>query len=205
MHPQPSSASTRRPSIRRSSRRCQSVIGSAKGVTGRGLLASLALVLYVLESVAPRPLPWMKLGLGNVAVLLALVVFGAASAAAVCLVKLGIGGLVSGGFAGPAFAIGAGAGMGSLAAMAIAHRMTPGLFSPVGLSILGAVAHQLCQICLAFFYVRHAGLFSLLPIFLATGLLSGTLTGMLAYWALEKLRAVGWQELGGGAETGGRT
>ena len=81
---------------------------SARNVTGLGLLASLALILYILESVAPRPLPWMKLGLGNVAVLLALLVFGAASAAAVCLVKLGIGGLVSGGFAGPAFAIGAG-------------------------------------------------------------------------------------------------
>ena len=178
--------------------------GSARGVTGLGLLASLALILYVLESVAPRPLPWMKLGLGNVAVLMALLVFGAASAGAVFLVKLGIGGLVSGGFASPAFAIGAGAGMGSLAAMAIAQRLTPGLFSPVGLSILGAVVHQLCQPSLAFFYVRHAGLFSLLPIFLVTGLLSGTLTGMLAYWALEKLRALGWHELGAGGDKGGR-
>ena len=57
---------------------------------------------------------------------------------------------------------------------------------------MGAVVHQLCQLCLAFFYVRHAGLFSLLPIFLATGLLSGAITGVLAYWALDKLRALGW-------------
>jgi heptaprenyl diphosphate synthase len=178
-------------------------MNSARRVTGQGLLASLALILYVLESVAPRPLPWMKLGLGNVAVLLALLVFGAASAAAVCLVKLGIGGLLSGGFAGPAFAIGAGAGIGSLAAMAIVHRLTPGLFSPVGLSILGAVVHQLCQLSLAFVYVRHAGLFALLPIFIATGLLSGSLTGLLAYWALDKLRALGWHELRGEARAGG--
>ena len=171
---------------------------SARGVARLGMLASLAVILYVLEFLAPRPLPWMKLGLGNVPVLLALLVFGAWQAAAVCLVKLGIGGLVSGGFASPVFAIGAGAGVASLAAMAVVHRLTPGLFSPVGLSILGAVVHQLCQLCLAFFYVRHAFLFSLLPIFLATGLVSGAITGVLVYWALDKLRALGWHVVVGG-------
>ena len=37
-------------------------MNSARRVTGQGQLASLALILYVLESVAPRPMPKMKLG-----------------------------------------------------------------------------------------------------------------------------------------------
>ena len=41
-----------------------------------GLLASAAVVLFVFESLAPRPLPWMKLGLGNLPVVVALWIFG---------------------------------------------------------------------------------------------------------------------------------
>ena len=159
-----------------------------------GMLSSLALILFVLESLAPRPLPWMKLGLGNVAVLLALLVLGAVPAAAVCAVKLGIGGLVSGGFGSPAFIIGTGAGLVSLATMTAVHRVMPGVFSAVGLSILGAVAHQLSQLTLAAIYIGHQGLFSLLPLFLLTGLVSGALTGALAHWAYHKLCALGWHD-----------
>ena len=39
------------------------------------LVAGTALVLFVIEAAVPRPLPWMKLGLGNGAVLLALMLF----------------------------------------------------------------------------------------------------------------------------------
>ena len=40
------------------------------------LVAGTALVLFVIEAAVPRPLPWMKLGLSNGAVLLALMLFG---------------------------------------------------------------------------------------------------------------------------------
>ena len=71
-----------------------------------GLMASAAIVLFVFESLAPKPLPWMKLGLGNLPVLVSLLSFGSGPALAVSAVKLVVGGLLSGGLAGPAFVIG---------------------------------------------------------------------------------------------------
>lgn len=165
---------------------------SPRDLARLGLLSSAALILFVFENLVPRPLPWMKLGLGNVAVVLALLAYGPAAALAVTLIKLVAGSLVTGGFAGPAFAIGGGAGLASWGAMALVRRCTGRLFSPVGLSIIGAAVHQTAQLGVAWLYLRQAGLFSLLPLSLAGALCSGALIGLLAHWALEKFRANGW-------------
>ena len=167
---------------------------STRDLTRLGLFGSAALVLFVFESLVPRPLPWMKLGLGNLAVLLALLVYGFLAALGVSAIKLLVGGLISGSLGGPAFVIAGGAGMASLAVMAGAFKSKPELFSPVGLSALGALIHQSVQLLLAYLYIGHASLFSLLPIFLATGLSSGIIIGLLVYWTLGKLRAIGWLE-----------
>lgn len=159
-----------------------------------GMLASAALVLAVLENLVPRPLPWMKLGLGNLAVLLALLLYGGRAALAVSLVKLLVGSLITGSLAGPAFTIAGGAGLASLGSMCLVWRAAPRLFSPVGLSILGAVVHQLAQLLLAFLYIRQAGLWGFLPLALATGLISGALIGLMAHWTRRQLRAGGWPE-----------
>ncbi|MFH1567422.1 MAG: Gx transporter family protein [Gemmatimonadota bacterium] len=156
-----------------------------------GLLCSVALALYALEAALPRPLPWMKLGLSNVAVLGALILYGPWGGLAVSAVKVLIGGLLSGSLGGPAFVLAAGAATSSLAAMALPARLAPRLFSPVGLSLLGATAHQLSQLVLAQLYVAHQALHSLLPLFLVTGLFSGVFTGVTALWILRRLAALG--------------
>ena len=154
-------------------------------------MAGVALVLFVFESLVPRPLPWMKLGLGNLAVLLALLAYGVPAALAVSLVKLGVGGLVTGGLGGPAFVLAAGSGIASLLVMGAVHRTAPSVFSPVGLSILGALAHQLTQLALASALYLGRPLAWLLPVFLLSGLASGALIGLLVYWTLQKLHRHG--------------
>ena len=156
-----------------------------------GLLCGVGLALYVLEAAAPRPLPWMKLGLSNVAVLLALVLYGPLAGLAVAASKVLVGGLLSGALAGPASVIGGGATAASLVAMSLPRRWLPGMLSPVGLSLLGAVAHQVSQLVLARVYLAHGGLYALLPLFLVTGLLSGGLTGLVALGALRRLLRMG--------------
>lgn len=161
-----------------------------------GLLASAAIVLFVFEALAPRPLPWMKLGLGNLPVLVSLLSFGSGPALAVSTIKLVVGGLLSGGFAGPAFVIGGGAGLTSWLVMVVVRRLTGRFFSVVGLSIWGALAHQLCQLVLAYGYIGQSGLFALLPLSLFSALLSGGLIGLLAWWTLDQLRKIGWLDRG---------
>jgi heptaprenyl diphosphate synthase len=155
------------------------------------LLAGTALILFVVESAVPRPLPWMKLGLGNGAVLLALLLFGVRQAFAVAAIKILVGGLITGGLAGPAFIISTGAGLASLSIMSLARRCPPQLLSAVGISIIGAVTHQLVQLLLASVYIRHLGVVSLLPLFLLGGLLSGGLIGLVVHWILQGLKRMG--------------
>jgi heptaprenyl diphosphate synthase len=159
----------------------------ARDIARIGLLSSAAVILFVLEGLAPRPLPWMKLGLGNLPVLVALLIHGAGAAFGVSGVKLLLGGLLSGSLGGPAFVIGAGAGWASLLVMAVVRRVAGGMFSPIGLSILGASTHQMAQLFIAQRYVGHIGLLSLLPLSLLSGFLSGGLIGLLAFWICEKM------------------
>ncbi len=160
-------------------------------VARTGMLAGLALILFVVEAQVPRPLPWMKLGLGNIAVVLALLLLGGGAAAAVAVVKIVVGGLLAGSLGGPTFVIGGGAGLTSVALMIVVRSTTPDLFSPVGISILGSLTHQVAQLALAFIYIGTAGIFSLLPLFLLSGLISGFVIGLLVVWVLAKLHATG--------------
>lgn len=158
-------------------------------LTRVALLTAMALILFLVESALPRPLPWMRLGLGNAPVLAALLLFGPGAAIIVALAKVLLGGLLSGGLGGPAFVIGGTAACTSVAAMILVRRLCPGLFSPVGVSLAGALTHQVTQLVVAAGYLGHAGLFNLLPMFLVSGVCSGLLTGLATYYALQRLVA----------------
>ncbi|MEC8645799.1 MAG: Gx transporter family protein [Candidatus Latescibacterota bacterium] len=159
---------------------------STRRLTRIGLLAAAAVVLFVFEGLAPRPLPWMKLGLGNLPVMLALMGYGPLAALAVSVLKLFIGGLLSGSLANPAFFIGAGAGMCSWLVMSAAWALGRSIFSAVGLGIWGAVTHQLAQLALAYIYIGQWGIWTLLPVALLGGLISGILIGLLAHWVHDR-------------------
>ena len=163
---------------------------AVRDIARLGLMSSTAVILFVLEALVPKPLPWMKLGLGNLPVLVALLVYGIGAGLGVSAVKLLVGGLLSGGLGGPAFVIGGSAGLASLFVMAAVRRLSGETFSPVGVSIWGALTHQLVQLLMAALYVGSTGIFSLLPLFILSGLLGGGLIGLLAFWTREKLAQI---------------
>ena len=156
-------------------------------LTRIGLLAAAAVVLFVFEGLAPRPLhPWMKLGLGNLPVMLALMGYGPLAALAVSVLKLFIGGLLSGSLANPAFFIQTGTGMCNWLVMSVARALGKSIFSAVGLGIWGALTHQLAQLALAYIYIGQWGMWTLLPVALLGGLISGILIGLLAHWVHDR-------------------
>lgn len=158
-------------------------------LTRLALLSGVALILFVLEAAAPRPLPWMKLGLGNIAVVMALVLYETRGALGVTTIKILVGSLVTGSFAGPAFVLATGAGFASLLLMSGSRRLAPQRLSLVGLSIVGAVVHQVAQLLLASVYLAHPGLLRLMPLFIVSGMATGGLTGIIAHYALQRLQA----------------
>jgi heptaprenyl diphosphate synthase len=160
---------------------------STRDLARLGLLSSAALVLSLVESAVPAPLPWLRLGLANIPVLVALMGQGVRAALLVAGIKVLVGSLFGGGLLSPVAVMGGAAAMASLVAMASAHRLRPGLFSTVGVSVAGAVAHQATQLWVARVYTGQPAVLSLLPLGLVAGLVSGVFIGLVARWSLERL------------------
>lgn len=165
------------------------VRSGARTMTRLALLSAVGLILFVFEAYIPRPLPWMKLGLGNVATLLGLFWYGIRGAMAVTLVRLFLGPLLLGTLLTPAFLLSAGGGLASLCMMAVVYRYGGSAFSVIGVSVWGALAHNMAQLLLAYVVLIGKGqVVVLMPMLVLSSVVMGVLTGVLAYWVLDRLK-----------------
>ncbi len=154
------------------------------------LLGAVSATLFIFEGLAPRPVPWMKLGLGNIPVVAVLFIYGPLAALIVCCLKLILGGLVGGLVAGPTFVISIGGTCVSWCVMSLCYRIRLVDLSPIGISIWGACAHQVTQLAIAYVFVGQYAIFSLFPIALLTATITGMLIGFLVCWVLGLLNFV---------------
>ncbi|MBF0317603.1 MAG: Gx transporter family protein, partial [Nitrospirae bacterium] len=114
------------------------------------LLAAYAIALHGFERLIPTPVPWMRFGLANIITLLAMLMYGFRAALTVTLIRVTVGSFVIGTFLGPAFILSLSGGGLSVLSMGLVHRVVPGAFSPLGLSLTGAFFHNLGQIVVAY-------------------------------------------------------
>jgi len=158
-----------------------------------GLLIAAGLILFVFETLLPRPLPWFKLGLANLATVLALYRFDGRSALLVTVARVLLGSLIVGTFMTPVFWLAFSAGVGSSLAMAWVRGCRRFSLSAIGVSLIGALVHNSIQLLAAYWLiVHHAQIFRLLPLLLFPALITGPLIGLLALLIVEK-----WQALAG--------
>ena len=157
-------------------------------ITGIPMLAAAGTVIFVFESIIPTPLPWAKLGLSNIAVLLALVFWGFPEALAVSWLRIVVGGLFTGTLLSPAFAFGICGGLIAASVMWLLYKFCRRQFSPIGISISGAAAHSVGQIIAAkILFIRHPGIWHLLPFMIIISVFTGALVGFIAYYILARL------------------
>ena len=153
-----------------------------------GYLAALVLVaLYfsLAESLIPKPFPWMKLGLANLATLIALEKFDRKMAFEVVMLRVVIQGLMLGTLFTPGFFVGMTAGCASTGIMVLLYKFRENL-SLLAISSISAIIHNLTQLVVVYyllfrnieFYSRSILVFVL--IFLSIGCASGIFTGYLA-------------------------
>ena len=159
---------------------------SALDVATYGLLAAVALIFGYVEALFPLPIPvpGVKLGLGNVVVLLALAGFGWRPGLAVMLVKVVASALL---FGNPSvFAYSLAGALASFAAMWGALHVRR--LSLVGVSMVGGVAHMLGQAAVVAAVLAPYVALVYLPVLMVAGLITGLLTG---YVCRMVARAVG--------------
>ncbi|MBN1193709.1 MAG: Gx transporter family protein, partial [Coriobacteriia bacterium] len=147
---------------------------------GSSLLA-LACVIGLVEAWLPGVpfAPWLRLGLANIAVVIALIVSGARTAVVVGLGRIAIVGLATGTLATPVFAISLAGALASLAAMWTSARYLKGL-SPVGWSAAGSAAHVLAQFVAAGMLLGTGSLMVLAPPSVLVAVFLGALVGYLS-------------------------
>jgi heptaprenyl diphosphate synthase len=145
-----------------------------------GLLVAVGLVLQIIEGTIPPilPLPGAKLGLANLATVIALVILGPWEALAVNVLRCLLGGLLRGSFIGLTLSLTA--GTAATLVMAALYVMLPRVISLTGISIAGAVTHNATQLGVAIWLVGFPGLRYYLPYLLLIALPTGFFIGIVA-------------------------
>lgn len=156
-----------------------------------GVLTATAFFLSYLEAILPFSIgiPGVKLGLCHVVVVFALYRLSPWETGALTLVRVVLAALLFGSVASLAYSV-AGAVL-SLAVMLLLHRLRRGerpLFSPMGVSIAGGVAHNVGQIICAACLMQTPGLVWYLPILLVAGAATGAVVGILGGILVARVR-----------------
>ena len=157
----------------------------ASAIAKLGLLTAVAIVLGYFEHILPvTGIPGVKLGLANTVLLYALYLIDVPSAILLMFLKVGLSGLL---FGGPAAMLYSFAGGALSLFIMILARKSKGL-SVVGVSVLGAVSHNVAQMAVACFIVETRAILAYLPILLLAAAVTGTLTGLIARYTFKGLR-----------------
>lgn len=146
------------------------------------MFLAMALVLHVLETAlpAPLPLPGVKLGLSNLMTVLTVLVLGPVSGVALAAFRSVLGSLIVGTFLSVGFFLSLGGALSSALVVALALRWLRPPLSLVGVSILGAVTHNTVQLTLAWaLFIQQGVLFFYLPMLWILALIGGTITGLI--------------------------
>lgn len=150
-----------------------------------GLLTALALVLSYLETLVPLSLavPGVKLGLPNLVVIFALYRLRPGTAALISLLRVALVGLLFGNGMALAYSA-AGAVFSFLVMLGLKQS---GKFGCVGVSVAGAVAHNLAQILTAALLLETGRLAWYFPVLCLSGTVAGVCIGLLAALLVKRI------------------
>lgn len=159
---------------------------TAARITQLALLTAVALLLYAVESMLPTlvPVPGIKLGLANVVTLIAIRRFGAKEAFLTLLARILLSCFFFGQFLSLLYSL-----CGGLLCMLVtwgANKLLAGNALPVT-SILGAMAHSVAQLCVAYFITSVPGVIVYLPFLMISAILTGLFTGLCAHFTVKNL------------------
>ncbi|MDA3939362.1 MAG: Gx transporter family protein [Spirochaetia bacterium] len=143
-------------------------------------LGALCLFFATLEYLFPRPVPFFRLGLANLPILLSIKILPFPYLILLSLLKVIGQGLINGTLASYVVLFSFSGTFLSLMAM-YAARKIPGL-SYIGISIIGAIFSNAAQVTLSILIVFGANARFIIPYFFTLGLLSGTAMGIFANW-----------------------
>ena len=162
--------------------------GRTKKIALGGILTALAMIFSYIESLIPIPLPvpGVKLGIANIAIISVLYLLGSGQALLVNLLRITLTAVLFGNF--NSFLFSMAGGMLSLLVMVILKKS--GHFSIVGVSVAGGVFHNVGQITAAVFLMDTTAIYYYLPVLLIFGIVTGIIIGLMGGYVTQRVYPV---------------
>jgi heptaprenyl diphosphate synthase len=157
------------------------------------ILGAFCLFLSTIEYLIPKPMPFMRIGLANLPLMLALDMLPFDSFVLLALIKVAGQGIVTGTLFSYVLLFSlAGTLVSALAMYALRRLLRPALASMAGISVLGALLSNAAQLGLARLFVFGPSVRYIVAPFLALGIITGTGLGLFCERFMEKSR---WHRL----------
>ncbi|MDR2447477.1 MAG: Gx transporter family protein [Treponema sp.] len=156
----------------------------AHGSIGRAskpvaLLGALCLFLSSIEYMIPKPLPFMRIGIANLPLMLALDTLGCGDFFLLVLIKILGQALVTGTLFSYVFLFSLAGTIFSASTMFFLRRLCGDRIGFIGIGVAGAMFSNLSQLFLASFFVFGKGVVYIAPLFLGAGLVTGVCLGVV--------------------------
>lgn len=150
----------------------------AKRVAMAGIFVSLALIFSYVESLIPFDfgIPGIKLGLANVVIVTGLYLMKLPDVCLISLIRIFVSGLLFGNMMSLIYSLSG--GILSLIMMLLLKRTNK--FSVIGVSISGAVCHNIGQIAAAIIVTGVPVIVYYLPVLMGVGIITGAVMGIIA-------------------------
>lgn len=148
--------------------------------------AALCFFLSTIEYLIPKPLPFLRLGLANVPLILALSFFSFKDYLLLLLLKVLGQALLTGSLFSYIFIFSFAGTLSSGLCMFFLYTILKTNISSIGLSVAGAFVSNGTQIILARFFIFGVSAWYIAPVFFFTGMLTGTGLGIFTNLFLEK-------------------
>lgn len=161
-----------------SSRKNDKKTSPAVTVAWGAMITALALVFSYVESLVPINfgIPGIKLGLANLAIVIAFVLLGGKKAYAISVIRILLAGFLFGNLMSIGYSLAG--GVLSLAVMLLMYcRFGMSLFS---VSVAGGIVHNIGQLLIAMAVVENLNLIYYAPVLLISGALTGLVIGVLS-------------------------
>jgi heptaprenyl diphosphate synthase len=137
----------------------------------------------------PKPLPFMRIGLANLPLMLAVDILPFPSYMLLGAIKICGQALVTGTLFSYVFLFSlTGTGLSALAMFALRRALGPRRISFIGVGAAGALLSNLSQLALAWFFVFRESVRYIIPPFLAAGLITGVVLGVFLEYFTARSR-----------------
>ncbi len=159
-----------------------------KKLATAAVLVALAMILSYVESLIPAfvAIPGVKIGLANIVAVFALYTIGRRGAVCVSLIRVALSALLFGSVVSLVYSF-TGAVL-SLLGMCLLKKAP--IFSPIGVSTLGGVLHNVGQVLAACVVMQTSAALAYLPPLLISGTLAGVVIGVAAGALVQRLNGI---------------